>query len=144
MVNDCNFVYVLRLVRSEALRGMTAQEEAIVDEHFEYLKHALAEGRLGFAGRCLDGEFGIVLFRARSEHENYFRRSCWNYNVRTHNCFGIRTKRSHWPTACSNVGNSFCHRVSLRRSKERTDVRVSDPFHNAYRGRSHSSAWSVC
>ena len=69
MMNDCNFVYVLRLVRSEALRDMTAQEEAIVDEHFAYLKHGLAEGRLGFAGRRLDGEFGIVLFRARSEDE---------------------------------------------------------------------------
>jgi uncharacterized protein YciI len=68
-MNDCNFVYVLRLIRPEALRGMTAEEEAIVDEHFGYLKRGLAEGRLGFAGRCLDGEFGIVLFRARSEDE---------------------------------------------------------------------------
>ena len=68
-MNDCNFVYVLRLIRPEALHDMTAEEEAIVDEHFEYLKRGLAEGRLGFAGRCLDGEFGIVLFRARSEDE---------------------------------------------------------------------------
>lgn len=64
MVNDCNFVYVLRLIRPEALHDMTAEEEATVDEHFEYLKHALAEGRLGFAGRCLDGQFAIALFRA--------------------------------------------------------------------------------
>ncbi len=68
-MNDCNFVYVLRLIRPEALHGMTGEEEAIVDEHFEYLKCGLAEGKLGFAGRCLDGEFGIVLFRAESEDE---------------------------------------------------------------------------
>lgn len=49
MVNDCNFVYVLRLIRPEALHDMTAEEEATGDEHFEYLKHALAEGRFGFA-----------------------------------------------------------------------------------------------
>jgi len=68
-VNDCNFIYVLRLIRPEALHDMTAEEEAIVDEHFEYLKHALAEDRLGLAGRCLDGEFGIVLLRAESEDD---------------------------------------------------------------------------
>jgi uncharacterized protein YciI len=64
MVNDCKFVHVLRLIRPEASHDMTAEEEATVDEHFEYLKHALTEGRLGFAGRCLDGQFAIALFRA--------------------------------------------------------------------------------
>ncbi len=62
MVNGYNFVYVLMLIKPEALHDLTAEGEATVDEHFGYLKHALVEGRLGFAGRCPDGQFGIALF----------------------------------------------------------------------------------
>jgi uncharacterized protein YciI len=61
------FVYVLRRVSHESLEKMSSQEEAVVDEHFEYLKKALAEGKLTLAGRCVNAEFGIVIFRAESE-----------------------------------------------------------------------------
>jgi len=63
------FVYVLRLVRHGASEDMTQEEETIVDEHFEYLKRALAERKLTLAGRCLNGEFGIVIFHAESEKQ---------------------------------------------------------------------------
>jgi len=69
MSEALTFVYVLRLVKPESLGRMSSHEETIVDEHFEYLKKALAEGKLALAGRCLDGEFGIVVFRARSERD---------------------------------------------------------------------------
>jgi uncharacterized protein YciI len=61
------FAYVLRLARREAYENMSHEEETIVDEHFEYLKKALAEGKLILAGRCLNGEFGIVILHAESE-----------------------------------------------------------------------------
>jgi uncharacterized protein YciI len=61
------FVYVLSLVKLESIGHMSPQDEVIVDEHFEYLKKALAEGKLTLAGRCVDGEFGIVIFHAESE-----------------------------------------------------------------------------
>jgi uncharacterized protein YciI len=48
---------------------MSSHDETLVNEHFEYLKKALAEGKLALAGRCLDGEFGIVIFRAESERD---------------------------------------------------------------------------
>jgi uncharacterized protein YciI len=48
---------------------MSSHDETIVDEHFEYLKKALTEGKLTLAGRCLDGEFGVVIFRAESERD---------------------------------------------------------------------------
>ena len=63
------FVYVLKLVRPESLGRMSPQEEALVDEHFEYLKKAMSEGKLVLAGRCTNGEFGIVIFRAESEKQ---------------------------------------------------------------------------
>lgn len=63
------FVYVLRLVKPESLGRMSSRDETVVDEHFEYLKKALTDGKLILAGRCLDGEFGIVIFRAESERD---------------------------------------------------------------------------
>ena len=63
------FVYVLRLVKSGSLGRMSSRDEAVIHEHFEYLKKALIEGKLTLAGRCLDGEFGIVIFRAESERD---------------------------------------------------------------------------
>lgn len=48
---------------------MTSEEEAVVDEHFEYLEKALTEKNLILAGRCLNGEFGIVIFRAESAEQ---------------------------------------------------------------------------
>jgi uncharacterized protein YciI len=63
------FVYLLRLVRPESLRKMSPEEEAVIDEHFEYLKKRLAEGHLLLAGRCLNREFGIVIFHAESEEK---------------------------------------------------------------------------
>lgn len=63
------FAYVLRLVKPESLGHMSSQDEAVIDEHFEYLKKALAEGKLTLAGRCTGGEFGIVIFHAESEKQ---------------------------------------------------------------------------
>ena len=47
----------------------TPEEEARFGEHFEYLERALEEGKLILAGPCLDGEFGVVLFRAATDDE---------------------------------------------------------------------------
>lgn len=69
MTKELTFIYVLRLVNPGSLAKMSPKEEAIVDEHFEYLKKALAGGRLFLAGRCLNGEFGIVIFHADSEKQ---------------------------------------------------------------------------
>ena len=61
------FVYVLRLVKLESKGHMSPEDEAIIEDHFEYLKKAPTEGKLILAGRCVDGEFGIVIFCAESE-----------------------------------------------------------------------------
>jgi uncharacterized protein YciI len=69
MTTELTFIYVLRLVNPEPLPKMSPKEEAIIDEHFEYLKKALAEGKLFLAGRCQNREFGIVIFRADFEKQ---------------------------------------------------------------------------
>lgn len=68
-MDETQFVYVINLAREEMHRKMSPQEEAIVNEHFEYLKRELESGKLVLAGRCLDGGFGIVVFRAKSEED---------------------------------------------------------------------------
>ena len=44
-------------------------EEAVIEEHFDRLKKALAEGKLVLAGPCNDRAFGIVVFKAQSREE---------------------------------------------------------------------------
>jgi len=45
----------------------TPEEEARLGEHFAYLERALEDGKLILAGPCVDGEFGIVVFRASTQ-----------------------------------------------------------------------------
>jgi uncharacterized protein YciI len=67
MRKESMFIYILNLVRHETLGRMTPHEKAVIDEHCEYLRRGLNEGKLVLAGRCLKGEFGIVIFNAESE-----------------------------------------------------------------------------
>jgi len=63
------FVCVLKANRSGLVDDASPDEEATLAQHFEYLQTALERGRLILAGPCEDGEFGIVIFRARTEAE---------------------------------------------------------------------------
>ena len=67
MNGNHTFAYVLRLAHQETLENMSLEREVVVNEHFDYLQRKLAEGKLVLAGRCLKGEFGIVVFHAQSE-----------------------------------------------------------------------------
>jgi uncharacterized protein YciI len=69
MAKETTYIYVLKLVGAESPSEISPQQEAIVDEHFEYLKKAFAQGKLCLAGRCLNGEFGIVILQAESEKQ---------------------------------------------------------------------------
>lgn len=63
------FLYAVRLERPDLFNNMSPDQKKIVDAHFEYLKQKLEEGTLVLAGPCLDGAFGIVIFRAKSQKE---------------------------------------------------------------------------
>lgn len=62
------FIYVLKLARSRS-EELSSADEAVVEKHFGRLKKALADGKLIFAGRCEDKEFGVVVFRAQSSED---------------------------------------------------------------------------
>ncbi|MGG3470587.1 YciI family protein [Neobacillus pocheonensis] len=60
------FVYLIRPNRSNFIETMTQEEANLMDDHFQYLKDLLAEEKLIMAGPCLDGAFGICVFKSDS------------------------------------------------------------------------------
>ena len=65
------WLYAIRSPRGASfVHDSTAEENAVMGEHFAYLKAALDEGRLVLAGPATDGEFpGVVVFEADDEAE---------------------------------------------------------------------------
>ncbi len=65
------YLYKIQPTCPEMLtQGPTAEEEAIVSEHFAYLQDLTEQGVVILAGRTLNTDpssFGIVIFRAESE-----------------------------------------------------------------------------
>ena len=65
------FLYILRLVRGDMLSiGPTAEEQAVVAEHFAYLQNLNAKGVIILVGRTLTTDehtMGLAVFRAESE-----------------------------------------------------------------------------
>jgi uncharacterized protein YciI len=65
------FLYRLKASRPDILKtGPTAEEAAIVQEHFDYLKDLARQGVVILVGRTLttdESTFGLAIFRAESE-----------------------------------------------------------------------------
>jgi uncharacterized protein YciI len=60
---------MLRTSSRSLVDETTPEEEARLGEHVDYLERALEDGKLILAGPCVDGEFGVVLFRAATDDE---------------------------------------------------------------------------
>jgi uncharacterized protein YciI len=61
------YIYLIHPKRHEFFDSPTPQEEAAMEAHFEYLKHATKEGMVLLAGPCLDKTFGVVVIRAEND-----------------------------------------------------------------------------
>jgi uncharacterized protein YciI len=61
------FIYLIHPFRHEFFENPTSLEDAVMDEHFEYLKLATEQGVVLLAGPCLDETFGVVVLTAESE-----------------------------------------------------------------------------
>lgn len=68
---DRQFLYKVHTSRPDLLTtGPTAEEAAIVQEHFDYLKGLTTKGVVILVGRALttdENTFGLAIFRAESE-----------------------------------------------------------------------------
>jgi uncharacterized protein YciI len=61
------FLYLIHPFRHGFFDSPTPEEEAIMDEHFAYLKIAAEAGTVLLAGPCTDDTFGLVVFRAEND-----------------------------------------------------------------------------
>ncbi|MBI1277724.1 MAG: hypothetical protein GC179_06315 [Anaerolineaceae bacterium] len=70
MADKQHYLFMIHPVRGQDFfNDMQPHEEAAMSAHFEYLKQALAEGKLLLAGPMLDKTFGIGLLRVDSEDD---------------------------------------------------------------------------
>jgi uncharacterized protein YciI len=61
------YIYLLHPIRDGFFEQPTPYEAAVMEEHFQYLKHATESGRVVLAGPCLDDTFGLVIFHAEDD-----------------------------------------------------------------------------
>ena len=61
------YIYLIHPIRHGFFDVPTAEEDVIMEEHFQYLQKASKEGTVMLAGRCTDETFGLVVFRAENE-----------------------------------------------------------------------------
>jgi uncharacterized protein YciI len=61
------YIYLTHPFRDGFFEEPTPEEDAIMDERFEYLKLATESGVVLLAGPCLDNTFGVVVFSAEND-----------------------------------------------------------------------------
>jgi uncharacterized protein YciI len=61
-----DFLYTFKPKRADFMMTMTDAERSVMAEHTAHLLALLGDGKLLFAGVCLDGAFAVAAFRADS------------------------------------------------------------------------------
>ena len=61
------YLYLTHPFRDGFFESPTAEEDLIMEAHFQYLKEATEAGIVLLAGPCLDKTFGIIVFLAEDE-----------------------------------------------------------------------------
>ena len=61
------YLYLIHPYRQDFFDSPTHEEEAVLEEHFNYLKEAADAGTVLLAGPCLDKTFGLVVFQAEDD-----------------------------------------------------------------------------
>jgi uncharacterized protein YciI len=59
-----DYLYLIRATRADFFKEPTPEEDAMMGEHFQYLRKGVEDDVVVLAGPCLDETFGIVIFRA--------------------------------------------------------------------------------
>lgn len=53
--------------RENWFQNMTEEEKAVMGQHLMYVKRLESEDKLMMSGACLDGAFGILVYKADSQ-----------------------------------------------------------------------------
>jgi uncharacterized protein YciI len=62
-----DYLYLIRPTRAGFYKEPTPEEDAIMGEHFQYLRKGVEDDVVVLAGPCLDETFGIIVFKAESD-----------------------------------------------------------------------------
>lgn len=46
--------------------NITEEEKTIISQHLDYVNQMIAEGKILFAGSCLDGAMGLIIYKEES------------------------------------------------------------------------------
>ena len=63
------YLYLTHPLRDGFFEEPTSEEDAIMEEHFQYLKQAAETGTVILAGPCLDQTFGLIIIHAENEEK---------------------------------------------------------------------------
>jgi len=61
------YLYLIHPLRDGFFDQPTLEENTVMEQHYQYLKRAAADGTVMLAGPCLDETFGLIVFCADSE-----------------------------------------------------------------------------
>jgi uncharacterized protein len=61
------YIYLTHPFRDGFFEHSSSEEDAIMEEHFQYLKQAAETGYVVLAGPCLDDTFGVIIFHAEDD-----------------------------------------------------------------------------
>ncbi|MDD4053202.1 MAG: YciI family protein [candidate division Zixibacteria bacterium] len=64
-----HFFVELLGTRPDWPENMTAEEEQVMDVHFDYLKRLVAERKVLLAGPCFDPVFGLIILQTETDEE---------------------------------------------------------------------------
>jgi uncharacterized protein len=68
-MEQLEFLAIAKGKRENWLATMTPEEQAIMGKHLEYVRQMSSEGKVILAGPCLDGAYGIIIYKAASFEE---------------------------------------------------------------------------
>ncbi|SDM78256.1 YCII-related domain-containing protein [Paenibacillus sp. yr247] len=65
-MSQLEFLAIAKPKRENWLATMTPEEKMVMGEHLEYVRRMFSEGKVVLSGPCLDGTYGIIIYKADS------------------------------------------------------------------------------
>ncbi|WP_160723625.1 YciI family protein [Bacillus sp. USDA818B3_A] len=66
MEQQLEFLAIGKAKRENWLATMTDEEKEVMTKHSEYVGKMFSEGRIVMAGPCVDGAYGLIIYKAES------------------------------------------------------------------------------
>lgn len=68
-MEQLHFLAIAKANRENWLATMTSQEKEVMEDHLEFVRKKFVEGKIALAGPCMDGAYGIIIYKTESIEE---------------------------------------------------------------------------